>query len=88
MSFSFASNALAVPADDIITKEKSHKCHTGQTTKKAQSWASVAEKLNGDPGAEAKLVEFLKTGGDVDHKVVAASDADLKAVVAIVLSSK
>ena len=31
---------------------------------------------------------MLKTGGADDHKKVAASDADLKAVVAVVLSSK
>jgi cytochrome c len=87
-SFAFASTAFAGPAEDIIAKEKCGNCHTAQTTKKAPSWASVAQKLKGDAGAEAKLVEFLKTGGDVDHKVISASDADLKAVVAIVLSSK
>ena len=32
--------------------------------------------------------EMLKTGGTEDHKKVAASDADLKAIAAIVLSSK
>ena len=31
---------------------------------------------------------MLKTGGSEDHKKVAASDADLKAVAAVVLSSK
>jgi hypothetical protein len=31
---------------------------------------------------------MLKTGGDADHKKVAASDADLKAIAAVVLSSK
>jgi cytochrome c551/c552 len=80
--------AFAAPADDIITKEKCHNCHTATTTKKAPSWASVAEKLKGDPAAETKIVEFLKTGGAEDHKKVAASDADLKAVAAVVLSSK
>ena len=86
--FAFASTAFAGPAEDIIAKEKCHTCHTAQTTKKAPSWASVATKLKGDPAAEAKIVEFLKTGGDDDHKKPAASDAELKAIVAIVLSSK
>ncbi len=45
-------------------------------------------KLKGDPAAEAKIVEFLKTGGTEDHKKVVASDADLKAIAQIVLSSK
>ena len=80
--------AFAGPAEDIIAKEKCGNCHTATTTKKAPSWASVAQKLKGDPAAEAKIVEFLKTGGTEDHKKVAASDADLKAVAAVVLSSK
>ena len=50
--------------------------------------ASVAQKYKGDAGAEAKIVNMLKTGGADDHKKIAASDADLKAVAAIVLSSK
>ena len=80
--------AFAGPAEDIITKDKCGNCHTATTTKKAPSWASVAEKYKGDAGAEAKIVNFLKTGGAEDHKKVAASDADLKAIAAIVLSSK
>ena len=80
--------AFAAPADDIITKEKCGSCHTSTTTKKGPSWASVAQKYKGDAGAEAKLVELLKTGGADDHKKVAASDADLKAVAGVVLSSK
>jgi len=88
----FSGAALAGPADDIIAKEKCTNCHTAKTTKKGPSWASVAEKYKGQPDAEAKLVQMLKTGGKTsdgdDHKQIAASDADLKAVVAVVLSSK
>ena len=84
----FAGAAFADPADDIIAKNKCHSCHTATTTKKGPSWTDVAKKYNGDAGAEAKLVEMLKTGGADDHKKVAASDADLKAVVQKVLSSK
>jgi cytochrome c len=89
----FAIAALAGPvlagsAEDIIAKEKCSKCHTATTTKKAPSWASIAEKNKGDAGAEARMVEMLKTGGKDDHNVVKASDADLKAIVQIVLSSK
>ena len=79
---------LAGPAEDIIAKEKCNKCHTDKTTKKGPSWASVAEKYKGKPDASAKLVNMLKTGGPDDHEKVAASDADLKAVVDIVLSTK
>lgn len=89
----FVTGALAGPvlagsAEDIIAKEKCSKCHTATTTKKGPSWASVAEKYKGKPDPTAALVEMLKTGGKEDHKTVAASDADLKAIVQIVLSSK
>jgi cytochrome c len=87
-ALAFAGSAMAGPAEDLIAANKCSKCHTATTTKKAPSWASVAEKHKGDPGAEAKLVTMLKTGGADDHPKVAASDADLKAIVAIVLASK
>ncbi len=83
-----SSVALAGPAEDIIAKEKCSKCHTDKTTKKGPSWASVADKYKGKADATASLVDMLKTGGKDDHNKVAASDADLKAVIAIVLSSK
>lgn len=84
----FAGHALADSADDLIEKGKCHSCHTATTTKKGPSWADVAKKYQGNAGAEAKLVEMLKTGGPDDHKKIAASDADIKAVVQKVLASK
>jgi cytochrome c len=93
IAFAFATVALAGPAaastaEDLIASNKCSKCHTATTTKKGPSWASIAEKYKGKPDAEAKLVNMLKTGGPDDHNKVAASDADLKAIIAIVLSSK
>ncbi len=88
VALALSGNAFAGGAEDLIAAGKCSGCHTATTTKKAPSWSSVAAKYKGDPGAEAKLVTMLKTGGADDHKKVAASDADLKAVVAIVLSSK
>jgi cytochrome c len=82
------SGAAFADAKDVIAKEKCASCHTATTTKKAPSWASIAEKYKGQPDAEAKIVQFLKTGGSEDHKKPAASDADLKAIAQIVLSSK
>src|SRR5689334_16573900 len=84
----FAGHAFADAADDIIAKEKCTSCHTSTTTKKGPSWASVAQKYKGDAAAEGKIVQMLKTGGADDHKKVAASDADLKAIAAKVLASK
>jgi cytochrome c len=82
------ATASAGPGEDLIAKEKCNKCHTATTTKKAPSFAAVAEKYKGKPDATAALVDMLKTGGKDDHPKVAASDADLKAAVGTVLSSK
>jgi cytochrome c len=87
-TLALGGNAFAASAEDLISAGKCSGCHTATTTKKAPSWASVAEKYKGNAGAEAKLVDMLKTGGPDDHKKIAASDADIKAVVAVVLSSK
>jgi cytochrome c551/c552 len=83
-----SGTALAGTADDLIAANKCSKCHTATTTKKGPSWASLAEKYKGDAAASAKFVDMLKTGGPDDHNKVEASDADLKAIAAIVLSSK
>ena len=79
--------AFAGPGEDLIEANKCNKCHTATTTKKAPSFASIAEKYKGDAAKPAKLVDMLKNGTD-EHKSVKASDADLKAAVAVVLSSK
>ena len=87
-----AGPASADPADDIIAKNKCHSCHTATTTKKGPSWASLAEKYKSQPDAADKLFKELKAGGKVggedDHLAIKASDADIKAVVQKVLSSK
>ena len=84
--------AFAGSAEDIIAKEKCNKCHTATTTKKGPSWASVAEKYKGNAEAPNKIFMQLKNGGKVgdedDHLKVTASDADIKAIVQIVLNSK
>ena len=87
-----AGPAFAGSAEDIIAKEKCSKCHTATTTKKGPSWPSLAEKYKGKADAPDKLLTFIKTGGKTadgdDHKKVEASDADLKAIINIVLTSK
>ena len=81
-------SAWAGAGEDLIAANKCNKCHTATTTKKGPSFASLAEKYKGDAAAPAKLTEMLKTGGKEDHAKVTGSDADLKAIVAVVLSSK
>ena len=89
---SLAGPALAGPAEDIVAKEKCNKCHTEKTTKKGPSYAAIAKKYAGDAAAPAKLLKGLKEGGKMgdeeDHKKVPGSEADLKAVVALILSAK
>lgn len=91
-TLAFAGTAFAGPADDIIAKEKCSKCHTATTTKKAPSWASIAVKYKGNLDAANKIAAELKAGGKIgdedDHPKVVASDADIKAIAAIVLNSK
>jgi cytochrome c len=88
----FAAPAFAGSAEDIIAAEKCSKCHTASTTKKGPSWASIATKYKGNAEAPNKIFLQLKNGGKVgdedDHKKVPASDADLKAIAAIVLATK
>ena len=91
-TLALAGPALAGPGEDLAAKEKCSKCHTATTTKKGPSWASVAEKNKGKSDAADRLFTYLKSGGKMsdgdEHKSVAGSDADIKAVVASVLASK
>lgn len=87
-----AGPAAASPAEDIITKEKCHKCHQEKTSKKGPSWASLAEKYKGKADAPDKLFNELKKGGKVgdeeDHLQIKAPDDVIKSIVQIVLTSK
>lgn len=88
-ALSLSTSAFATPAEDIIAKVKCNKCHTEKTTKKGPSWASVAEKYKGKQAeAESKILDMFKTGGKEEQDKIPGSDADLKAIIAIVLSSK
>jgi cytochrome c len=87
-----AGPAIAGPGEDLATKEKCSKCHTDKDTKKGPAWKSIAAKYKGKADAPDKIFMQLKNGGKVgdedDHKKVVASDADIKALVQVVLSSK
>ena len=91
-ALAFSGAASAGPGEDLAAAQKCNKCHTATTTKKGPSWASVAEKYKGKAEAPDKLFTYLKTGGKQsdgdDHKKVEAPDADIKALVGVVLSSK
>jgi cytochrome c len=87
-SMALAASAMAGPAEDLIASNKCNKCHTAKSTKKGPSFAAIAEKYKGQADASAKLIELLKTGGTDNHDKVVASEADLKAIAALVLSAK
>jgi cytochrome c len=87
-----AGPAIAGPGEDLAAKEKCSKCHTDKDTKKGPAWKSIATKYKGKADAPDKIFMQLKNGGKVgdedDHKKVVASDADIKALVQVVLSAK
>lgn len=86
-ALAFSTASLAGPGEDLIEANKCGKCHTATTTKKAPSFASIATKYKGDAGKAASLADLLKKGSD-DHNAVKASDADIKAMIAVVLAAK
>jgi cytochrome c len=61
-------------------------CHEMDKKKVGPAYKDVAAKYKGDKNAQAMLVEKLKDGKG--HMKIAASDAELKAVVGYVLSAK
>jgi cytochrome c551/c552 len=81
------SCVMAGPGEDLLQSNQCSKCHMATTTKKTPSFAAIAQKYKDDSAKPAKLAELLKHGSD-DHKPIKASDADLKAMVSAVLSSK
>lgn len=78
--------AWANKGEELIASAKCSKCHTATTTKKGPSFADLAKKAKGDAAAANRMFDTLKTGGKEDHDKLAASDADIRAVVAVVLS--
>lgn len=61
-------------------------CHEMDKKKVGPAYKDVATKYKGDKNAQAMLVEKLKEGKG--HMKIAASDAELKELVAYVLSVK
>lgn len=92
VALAFSGAATAGPGEDLAKAQKCDKCHTAKTTKKGPAWAEVAGKYASKADAAAKLFTYLKTGGKMsdgdEHKKVEAADADIKALVEVVLNSK
>lgn len=74
--------------EKLIASNKCNICHAATKAPKELTFAAIAAKYKGQADATARLVDLLKTGGPADHDKVTASDADLKAIVAVVLATK
>jgi cytochrome c len=69
-----------------VVKAKCVACHDVDKKKVGPSFKDSAAKYKGDKGAQAKVVEKIKEGKG--HPKIGASDAELKAAVKQVLSTK
>ena len=92
-----AANASAAvdvdAANGVIKKNTCTKCHSVDKDKSGPSFKKTAEALKGKPDAEAKLHKHLTTGpmvkvdgAEEKHKVIVATDAELKNVIEYILS--
>jgi len=71
---------------DVLKAKGCMNCHELDKKKVGPAYKDVAAKYKSDKGAADSLVAKLKAGKD--HPKIAASDAELKAAVAYVLSLK
>jgi cytochrome c len=91
------SAAAALPAyaqEELAKKHNCLACHTTDKKLVGPSYKEVAAKYRNDPGAEAKLVDKVKKGGQGVWGQVPmppnsqVPDADIKALVKWILSQK
>jgi len=71
---------------DVLKSKGCMNCHENDKKKVGPAYKDVAAKYKDDKGASDMLVAKLKDGKG--HPKVAASDAELKAAVGTVLSTK
>ncbi len=81
-----AGVGFAQTGADVLKAKGCMNCHETDKKKVGPSLKDVAAKYKGNKGAEGELVAKLKEGKG--HMKVDASDADLKAAVGQVLSTK
>ena len=71
---------------DVLKAKGCLNCHDNDKKKIGPAYKDVAAKYKDDKGAEAALIAKLKEGKG--HPKIAASDAELKAAIGTVLSTK
>ena len=82
----FAAGVGHAQSGADVVKGKCVACHDVDKKKVGPSFKDIAAKFKGNKEAEGKLVGAMKEGKG--HPKVAASDAELKAAVQHVLSTK
>lgn len=81
-----ADLSYAQSGADVVKTKGCLACHAADQKKVGPSYKDLAAKYSGDKAAEGKLVAKLKEGKA--HPKTAASDSELKAAVAYILSVK
>jgi cytochrome c len=81
-----AGFGFAQSGPEVLKAKGCMNCHEADKKKVGPSYKDIAAKYKGDKGAEAGLVAKLKEGKG--HPKAAASDAEIKAAVQHVLSTK
>lgn len=81
-----AGFGFAQSGADVVKTKGCMNCHEADKKKVGPSFKDIAVKYKGDKGAAASLAAKLKDGKG--HAKAAASDAEIKAAVQHVLSTK
>jgi len=81
-----AGGALAQSGAEVAKAKGCLGCHDMQVKKVGPAYKDVAAKYKGDKKAAGMLADKIKEGKG--HPKIAASDAELKAVLDYVLSTK
>ncbi len=81
-----AGVGFAQSGPDVLKAKGCMNCHENDKKKVGPAYKDVAAKYKGNKGAEGELIAKIKEGKG--HPKVAASDAELKAAVGTVLSTK
>ena len=81
-----AGIGFAQSGPDVLKAKGCMNCHDNDKKKVGPAYKDVAAKYKGKKGADGELVAKIKEGKG--HPKIEASDAELKAAVGTVLSTK
>jgi cytochrome c len=81
-----AGFGFAQSGADVVKTKGCVNCHEVDKKKVGPSFKDIAAKNKGNTGAEASIIAKLKDGKG--HPKAAASDAEIKAAVQYILSTK